>query len=294
MAKSVRHWFVKHRLAAWIAASLLLINLVAYLLPPWQPVFVWQRRAQALATVLYGLGGFLFILPGALLHMASLPLLATAVYCGVHLALVSALGLVAEAAWHAKWWVRIAVALPLALNAVVFGPFAVRFGHILVGAANGSCEKYVSEQNGMRIVAYPEKGVIPGTHLFLLATRDGGESWRQVMHWRHDDPIDSTCDDIRSLGEDHIWAWIGWKAAVTVDGGKRWRVWSPNDTWPDWACCNYRLIDEITFEDAANGRMTLNPIPGRDPSSELVTTDGGHTWHTAPKSPLPADERPAA
>ena len=293
VVRGVGSWFGKHRLAACIAASIMVLNL-ACLLPPWQPVFIWQRRAQAAAAVLYGLSVFVFILPGTLLHMAFSAGLATALSYGAHLALASVIGLMAEAAWRSRWWVRVAAAALLVLNAAVFGPFAVTFGDILVGPSKGSCERYVSEQNGIRIVAYPEKGLIPGTHLFLLATRDRGERWRQVLHFRHDDPIDPSCDAIRSLGEDHIWTWIGWKAAVTVDGGLHWDVWTPRKTWPDWAFCNYRLIDDTAFEDAVHGRMSLNPVQGRVPSDELETTDGGKTWRPVPAIPVSTGERPAA
>ena len=263
-------------MAIVVGSILILLNL-AFLSPPYHALFVWQRRIRALVLTLYGFANLLFGLPS--LFARYLPGFAVAILqVQVYAFLPILLGFAMEWLWKRRWWLKLIVLLLLAVSSYSFGGFAVAFGHTLVEKADLSCEHFFSDSNGMRIVRYSEKGVIPGAHFFFLSTTNGGKTWRQAMHFRHDDQIAPHCENIRFFGPDHYSVWMGWKLAVTRNGGKSWRVWYPNETWPEWQCCNYRLIEDVEFEDALRGRMTLNPIGQREPASELFTEDGGESW----------------
>lgn len=141
-----------------------------------------------------------------------------------------------------------------------------------------SCEKYFSPTNGLKIVAYPEKGWLGNTKLFFLATYDAGNHWNQIMYFRTPDPVKPNFDNLRYLDSNNYWVWISWQLAVTHDAGKTWLIWQPYNTWKNWPCCNYKLIKEVTFESAQKGMMLLDPIDGRGEISPLYTNDGGKTW----------------
>jgi hypothetical protein len=155
---------------------------------------------------------------------------------------------------------------------------------ITVGSPPGpeyaNCEKYISPTNGIRIVAKKDHTeFLEGGAFIFAATTDSGQTWVELMRFRHDDPIQPACENIRSLDAQHFWVWMGTTMGVTHDGGKTWATWKPQDTWRDWKCCNYGLIKDVEFKDALTGEMFLDPISGRGEESALFTKDGGITWY---------------
>jgi hypothetical protein len=143
-----------------------------------------------------------------------------------------------------------------------------------------TCESFISPTTGVRIAAHENYDQwLTGGGLLYYVTSDAGKSWNQFLTFRHDDPTQPQCENIKSLNPDFFWVWVGWKAAFTHDGGKTWTMWEPKDSWPDWECCNYSLIQDIEFEDSQTGYMTLHPIEGRGEKPLLQTQDGGKTWH---------------
>ena len=74
---------------------------------------------------------------------------------------------------------------------------------------------------------------------------------------------------------------MGWKYAVTTDGGMHWHIWNAETDLAGWQCCNYSLIKEVHLEQNGGGTMILSPIPGRKGEApELVTSDFGVHWAT--------------
>jgi len=192
--------------------------------------------------------------------------------------------------YYVKYLKRIVVCLSVFIGIFVVANVVFKVCFILLiiysaidkspGAEYARCEIYVNETNGIRIIAQDDyTQSLPGGAFSFLATTDGGETWQKFMHFRHDDPDKPACENIKSRNEQHFWVWMGTSMGVTQDGGETWFIWEPKDSWPDWRCCNYRLIQDVEFEDAKIGVMYLNARPGRGPEPILFTKDGGVTWY---------------
>lgn len=72
---------------------------------------------------------------------------------------------------------------------------------------------------------------------------------------------------------------MGWVHGVTTDGAVTWSIWNAEKDLPNWACCNYGLIQEVHIAADGHGIMNLNPIPQRQGEvSHLETKDFGMHW----------------
>jgi len=258
--EGLRLWAGSHRLALVVALPLAVAGVVAVGLPPQERIFSLQRSLLAGVQMACGLLELPVIIAARVIGEALPPALALLANCLLFTGLGLLGGLLVEGLWRRGWPGRLLLLVGVVVN-IMIGQFAITWGDTLVGPPSARCEKYFSETTGLRIVVYPEQGIIPGSHIFFSSTRDSGRTWRQFMHFRHDDPLEPDCEQSGSLTPDHFWAWYGWQAAVTLDAGRTWRLWQPADTWPDWRCCNYRLVLDITFSDSQNGQMRLDPIP---------------------------------
>jgi hypothetical protein len=145
-------------------------------------------------------------------------------------------------------------------------------------------EKWESQRGKLKIVvtARPEeKSFVPGAYYSFEAV-DDSNSKREIMTFRHDDPVPINKDGIVFVNDDIAYVFMGWQYAVTTDRGKSWQVWSAEKDLPGWKCCNYRMIQEVRLSPDGTGTMKLNPIPNRQGEvPELVTKDFGRHW-TAP------------
>src|SRR5437588_8067284 len=129
------------------------------------------------------------------------------------------------------------------------------------------------------VTAYAEKNsFVPGAYYSFEAI-DGSNNRREIMTFRHDDPVPINKNGIAFLNDDIGYVFMGWMYAVTTDGGSSWHVWSADKDLPGWECCNYRLIQDVHIAPDGTGRMILNPIPHRRGEvPELHTTDYGRHW----------------
>ena len=107
----------------------------------------------------------------------------------------------------------------------------------------------------------------------------GTDHWQQIMGFRHDDPIKIPHASVRFVGDRIGYVFLGWKYAVTNDGGQTWSTWNAETDLPSWNCCNYGLISEVEFSVQGRGKMTLHTIPGRNEPEVLLTEDYGKHWH---------------
>ena len=98
------------------------------------------------------------------------------------------------------------------------------------------------------------------------------------MTFRHDDPVPINRDGIAFLDDEIGYVFMGWKYAVTTDGGSTWHVWSADKDLPGWECCNYQLIQDIRIGPEGKGTMKLNRLPHRQGEAELYTEDYGRHW----------------
>jgi hypothetical protein len=133
----------------------------------------------------------------------------------------------------------------------------------------------------VRVSAFPEEhgGFVRGAYYRFESFPSGGKSWVSAMEFRHDDPVPIPRQDVKFLTPKSAYAFMGWKYAVTTDGGNHWHVWNAEKDLAGWQCCNYRLIKEVELDQNGSGKMLLRPIPGRPGEvPKLVTSDFGWHW----------------
>ena len=133
----------------------------------------------------------------------------------------------------------------------------------------------------VRINQHAERGMIPvaGAYYVFQSAPPGSDSWREVMTFRHDDPVPLPREQVRLINDRVGYVFMGWMYAVTTDGGASWSVWDAGKDLPDWECCNYRLIKDVRFAADGTGVMILDPIPQRRGEvPELHTSDFGRHW----------------
>lgn len=151
------------------------------------------------------------------------------------------------------------------------------------GRMGGVVESQETHFGGIRvrIDAHHEVGFwIPGQY-YVFATRLAGSSqWREIMTFRHDDPVPIPKNNVRFVSDQTAFVFMGWMYAVTTDGGATWTVWDAEADLPNWVCCNYGLIADARIAPDGTGVMTLAPIPHRSGEVPLLrTSDFGRHWN---------------
>jgi hypothetical protein len=144
----------------------------------------------------------------------------------------------------------------------------------------------ITHQNGwqgifdVKVERKREKcGFVPGAYYTFSSREGNSENWREIMTFRHDDPIDVSSENIHIVNDKIAFVFMGWKAAVTSNAGKTWNLWSAEKDVVNWKGVNYELIEKINMSENGNGIMILNPIPDRNEPKMLFTTDFGKTWN---------------
>jgi hypothetical protein len=132
----------------------------------------------------------------------------------------------------------------------------------------------------VRVTAYEERGTnVNGAYYVFEAAPAGSDQWREIITFRHDDNPKIPTDQVRYVNHDIGYVFMGWMYAVTTDAGSTWSVWSAEKDLPNWQCCNYKLISNVTLGSDGGGTMKLNAIEGRRGElPELRTNDYGRHW----------------
>ena len=173
-----------------------------------------------------------------------------------------------------KWLLVISVCLAIGLLLWILPFFfAGPSGRIL------ETREFRSGEHRVVVTAYAEKNsFVPGAYYVFEAVDDSGNK-REIMTFRHDDPVPISKSGVVFLNNDIIYVFMGWMYAVTTDGGLSWQVWSADKDLPGWECCNYELIQNVRIAPDGTGRMMLKPIPRRRGEvPELHTRDYGRHW----------------
>jgi len=141
----------------------------------------------------------------------------------------------------------------------------------------------VTKKNKIQVTAYAEKfSFVPGAYYVFESVNSLNEK-TEIMTFRHDDPIPINKNGIAFVSDDVGYVFMGWKCAVTQDGGKTWSVWDAEKNLPQWKCCNYNLIDSIEMGVNGTGKMNINVISEkRGEVPTLYTKDYGKTWSISP------------
>jgi hypothetical protein len=195
------------------------------------------------------------------------------------------LGLIVELALTGT---RHFVILLLGINQVCVGSFFLFFYGFPV---LDTCEHFVSELNGVRIIHHvmPTRGYgdsPPFADFSYQVTRDGGEHWTEIMDFFGSKGGSADCEKIKSLDENFFWVWGPAEQrealAITHDGGQTWLHWNPQHLWPKYG----KTIVDVDFDSNQTGQISL--IRSRyleytqsfkTVSVTLYTEDGGVTWH---------------
>lgn len=119
---------------------------------------------------------------------------------------------------------------------------------------------------------------VPGAYYIFSSRQENSNNWREIMTFRHDDPIDVSDENIHIINDKIAFVFMGWKAAVTSDGGKNWNLWNAEKDIQNWQCCNYGMIEKLRISENGEGIMIFNPIPSGNEPKELSTYDFGKTW----------------
>jgi len=119
---------------------------------------------------------------------------------------------------------------------------------------------------------------LPGAYFVFLSSPRHTDRWREIMTFRHDDPVPIPRDNVRFVSDRLAYAFMGWMFAVTTDGGVNWSVWNAENDLPSWKCCHYRAIGDIHIETDGSGTMTLLAFPDDVEVWTLRTTDFGKHW----------------
>ena len=136
-----------------------------------------------------------------------------------------------------------------------------------------------NDQFKVRVTAFEEHSQFLGGGYFLFESSPSGtDRWREVMGFRHDDPIEIPHDHIHFVNDRVGYIFLGWKSAVTNDAGQTWSIWNAETNLPGWRCCNYGLIRSVELSANGHGKMTLHPIQGRNEPEVLVTENYGNDW----------------
>jgi hypothetical protein len=145
-------------------------------------------------------------------------------------------------------------------------------------------ETYETSNHAFRVRvnrhAEENRGVLEGAYYVFQSAPVGSDQWRDIMVFRHDDPVPIPRNQIRFVNENTGYVFMGWMYAVTTDKGAAWSVWDARQDLPKYyECCNYRLVGDVKIDVDGTGAMRLNLIPGRSGAvPELRTSDFGRHW----------------
>ena len=118
-----------------------------------------------------------------------------------------------------------------------------------------------------------------GAYYDFQSAAVGSDSWREIMTFRHDDPIEIPKEKVHFADDKVASVFMGWMYAVTTDGGNSWRVAKIWDSLPKDERCLYGCIEDLRIDANGTGEVKLNIIASpKEKLKILETSDFGKTW----------------
>jgi hypothetical protein len=132
----------------------------------------------------------------------------------------------------------------------------------------------------IRVTAYAEEnGFVGGAYYVFESAPVQSDSWREIMTYRHDDPVPIPRDQVRFVKDKIGYVFMVYKYAVTTDGGATWQAWDIVEDLPNWKNDRAAIKDVKTGEDGV-GVMRLTPFSDQPKLTELFSKDYGRHWST--------------
>lgn len=131
----------------------------------------------------------------------------------------------------------------------------------------------------IKITGYEEGVWTGGANYVFQSASVGSDEWHHIMTVRQDDPVPIPRDQTHFMNDQIGYVFMRWMYAVTIDAGSTWHVWNLEKDLPNWECCNYGVIKDVSIAPDGTGRMKLDAVPGRSGEvPELHTRDFGQHW----------------
>jgi hypothetical protein len=110
-------------------------------------------------------------------------------------------------------------------------------------------------------------------------SQDGGKSWGTFWHYENQLNTYPDCSAFGSMDADNFWFWLRDQVLITHDGGANWIIEDGSQTWNS---SDNLFIQTVNFDTPQNGRIVFwQAMPN------LITDDGGKTWHPDPNWATP-------
>jgi hypothetical protein len=137
----------------------------------------------------------------------------------------------------------------------------------------------------VRMTALNEENVyMPGAYLVYESAPIDSNQWREFLSYRTDDAISIPRETFRFLNEQTAYVYLAYDFAVTLNGGRTWKIWKPlfplsNGHLMYWAITEARVEADGTgqarvenYDEQKKARVTL----------EIITEDFGQSWRVKP------------
>ena len=134
-----------------------------------------------------------------------------------------------------------------------------------------------NEKFRIRITGYEEGSWTGGAKYIFQSASVGAEDWREITSLREDNPVMIPRNQVRFVNEQIGYFFMTWTCAVTTDSGSTWHVWNLEKDLPNWECCNYGIIRNVSINPNGTGRMELGGT-NQPELQELRTTNFGQNW----------------
>jgi len=135
----------------------------------------------------------------------------------------------------------------------------------------------------IRIEKHIERGgfmpVLGGAYYDFQSAPARSNDWREIMSFRHDDPVEIPKDAVHFTNERVAFVSMGWLYAVTTDGGTNWRVSEISQFLKSGERCGYNCIEDLRIDPNGYGEVRINLISSSPSELQVLqTADFGETW----------------
>lgn len=127
---------------------------------------------------------------------------------------------------------------------------------------------------------YEENVYMPGAYLVYESALIDSNKWREFLAYRTDDAIPIPRERFRFLNEQTAYVCLWYDFAVTLDGGRTWKIWKPLFPQSNGELL-YWTITEASVEADGRGQAKVesyDELKKARVSLEIRTEDFGQSW----------------